>query len=285
MAILNTIIIAHRDRYEYLECLLKSLYISKKKSNQEHEIVVVDLNSSRNISDMEILKECSNFMNVKVINVDYNEVFYKTKAINCGVLNSNGKYISLLDADTIVPIYYLQGIEDFYNNVENEQKKICYRVVRVNQKEKNELFRNIDENILNGLIERLTQFRMYLERYTEREIINKSFNIVNKGLLNKALGNSHFTLPKENFIKVGGYNEKMIGWGCEDKEFNLRYYRKFKNGVLREDNKYICFSLPCNYEHNWRIESLHIKNKLIYQKTINSGIYELPIGENWGKFI
>ena len=58
---------------------------------------------------------------------------------------------------------------------------------------------------------------------------NESLDIIGTQSYNKGFLSSHISdcggrifLSKKNFLKLGGYNEKFIGWGSEDREFIAR---------------------------------------------------------------
>jgi len=285
MEVFNSIFITLRERQDFIRTLLESLRISLQQATQSHEIVIVDLGTAS--YDVEALvNPFREVVPIKVIKTGYTGIFYKTKALNCGVKNSDGHYISLVDADTVVPPEYIFGIEDFFRDESNSNIKLCHRVARVNAIEtKNLLKTTLDVGRTQNMVRKAKSYMMYLERFTENEIVKREFTVRDRSLLTKALGNSHFTMPKENYVTIGGYNESFKGWGCEDKEFNLRYYRHFKNGTLRDDPKYMCFSLTCPQESTWRQKTLHDRNLRLYNSTIqNKSISCLKKGDAWGKF-
>jgi predicted glycosyltransferase involved in capsule biosynthesis len=285
MEIFNSIFITLRDRKKYLSRLLESIEISMSKATQQHEIVIVDLGTNTYDVD-ELVDNFRKSIPIKVIKTGYTGIFHKSKALNCGVKNSRGFYISLLDADSLVPVDYIIGIEDFFRNQDNSRVKLCHRVVRVNPKETQQILSSrITAKYLNSMAKRPASFMMYLERFTEKEITKREIKIKDRALMTQALGNSHFTMQKQNYLDIGGYNEEFIGWGCEDKEFNLRYYRYFKNGTIRDDARYMCFSLTCKQESDWRRKSLHNANLERYNNTVaNKEISCLPIHKGWGEF-
>jgi glycosyltransferase involved in cell wall biosynthesis len=285
VAIFNSIFITLRERKQYITKLLESIEISMQKATQPHEIVIVDL-GTKSYDVESLVGRFREAIPIKVIKTGYGGIFHKSKALNCGVANSSGFYISLLDADSVIPVDYISGIEDFFRDENNSRVKLCHRVVRVNPKETQQILASkLTAKYLNSMAKRPKSFMMYLERFTEREITKREFTIKDRKIMTKALGNSHFTMPKQNYMDVGGYNEEFVGWGCEDKEFNLRYFRHFRNGTIRDDARFMCFSLTCKQEPNWRKKSLHHKNLGIYNRTIaNKSISILPMKKDWGKF-
>ena len=89
-----SIIIVYYKCPDLLQSCLKSVYAETK--NLEFEIIVVDNHSLDNAQDM-ILHE---FSHVNWIEMNYNSGF--SRANNVGIINSKGKYILLLNPDTVI---------------------------------------------------------------------------------------------------------------------------------------------------------------------------------------
>ncbi len=106
-----SIIIINYNGKEYLKNCLESIKKNTKYPN--YEVVVVDNHS--NDKSVEMIKE--KFPNVKVIENKKNYAF--AGASNIGIKKTNGKYVVLLDNDTIV---YLSWLSKLVETAENNEK-------------------------------------------------------------------------------------------------------------------------------------------------------------------
>lgn len=113
---LSIIIVNYNTKKLTLECI-ESIY--KSKMNYTFEIFVVDNNSSDN--SVEAIKEA--FSNVKVIENKENVGF--SKANNQAIKVSKGRYILLLNSDTIVNDTTLSTVIDFMDEHEDAGATGC----------------------------------------------------------------------------------------------------------------------------------------------------------------
>lgn len=102
--ILSVIIVSFNTRELLKDCITS---VEQSLENVEHEIIVVDNNSSDESAAM--LQKC--FPQVEVIHNNFNAGF--AKANNQGYSVSNGKYVLLLNSDTIVKNAALEKLVDF----------------------------------------------------------------------------------------------------------------------------------------------------------------------------
>lgn len=115
---LLSIVIVSFNSKKFLEPCLKSL--SKSKIKSKTEIIVVD-NSSVD-GTFEFLKK--NYQDIKIIKNKQNLGF--AKANNQGIKNSTGKYVLLLNPDTIIPSNTLQHMINFMESHQNAGISTCY---------------------------------------------------------------------------------------------------------------------------------------------------------------
>ena len=100
---------------------------------------------------------------------------------------------------------------------------------------------------------------------------------------NQALGCSHFTMRKKDYLAVGGYDESFIGWACEDMDFNRRAFAYLKKGTLRPEPQFIVFSVS-HQRNAWMNQRTTRRNERLYASNKKKGIVQIPITKNWGQF-
>ena len=274
----HSIITSYRNRPYCLKLFLESLNFSFKYAKKDHEIIIVDLGSK---SD----KIINNFdLPIKRILVDYNGPFWKTKAINCGVKHSDAYLVSMVDVDSIIMPQWLKMIENYF--ICTKKTKLCHRVRFLDAYSK-VLKKGITENILNDIVKNGDCYRLARERYGEKAIIlqNVSPHIITKDMYeNKALGNSHFTIFRDDYLEIGGYDERFVGHGLEDMDFNLRCFKHLKHGSIKKDIKYNIFHVAHPYEKDWLNNKHRVKNRVFYHKNKNQGTVKATAVGEWGEF-
>lgn len=288
---MNSIIVAHRNRKKCLQVFLKTLLLSAKKvDNSSFEIVITDLNSKDGTE--EVVKKYTN-LPIKFLRVKYDGPFWKTKALNHCVKYSTGDLITMVDVDSVFMPNFLSSIEYFFQNEVNKHNKLAHRVrfltpniskVLISQTDK------IDDNFLKTrIIRRRSDYPIARERYTSQERlitnIDRSRRRINqKWFSQQALGNSHYTMSREDFMAIGGYDENFVGHGLEDLDFNLRAFRHLKRGTIRYLDKYTIFHLSHNHEKDWRNDKLRARNRAFYRANKAKNISSINMKSDWGKF-
>ena len=287
--IFNSIIAAYRNRHQNLKVFLESLKIASQYVDKDSfEIVITEL--AVDPKSKSLIDSYSKYMNIKHFQINYTGIFWKSKALNHSALKATGTYLTMIDIDALVPPQFLIGISEFFSSPDKERTKLCHRVRFLDPKLTKEIFvGGIKEGRINKLIKNHRKFRFARERYTMKEMVIMRQSQLNrpdrqKMVTTKALGNSHFTMKKETYMAVGGYDETFVGWACEDLDFNLRVYKFLRGGRLREDPKYIVFSLHHERKKDWFIPAQRRTNERIYENNKKQNIIKLPISESWGKF-
>jgi len=277
----NSVIVTHRNRPESLRVFLRSVEIASKYVNPDsYEIVLVDLGSSS--AHTWFAEGYANRINLKVHKIPYKGVFWKSKALNYAVNQSQGDYITLVDIDAILPPLFFKGIEEFFSKPENADIKLAHRVRFLDDKT-TKLVKdgNFDESFIQTkIIQMQGFFHLARERYTEAEDAATCEEDYQK----RALGNSHFTAKKKFWYEIGGCDERFKGRAYEDIDFNSRLFRHLKQGCLRKDPKYIVYHIAHMYEKDWSKKEYTEKNKALYEYNREHGITKIPMGEDWGNF-
>lgn len=282
----NSIVSTHRDRLGSLRAFLQGLFIASSYAKEDFEIVITDLHPNSNSKD--IINEYRSKLPIKHIHhASYRGTFWKTKCINNAVLNSSGYYITHLDIDAVVPPHFFDGIEDFYSSTPSDNAKLAHRVRFLNQKLSNEACAgNYDENYINNIIRYFSKYtKIAKERYTLNNSVNTKENVPDDWKNGKALGCSHFTMRKEDFIAIGGMDERMIGWGSEDTDFNWRAFRFLNGGYIRTEPKYSVYDVihPKNWADSAWHAGHHKNNSVIYDEHRAKNVIKIDMSEDWGK--
>jgi glycosyltransferase involved in cell wall biosynthesis len=284
----NSIICAYRNRKSCLIAFLRSLFLASEQVNHENiEVVITDLNSTDN--SQEIFEQYKDKFNLRILSTNYSGDFWKTKALNHCVKYSNGDFITLLDVDSIANSNLFQSVDSFFLSRKDEVK-LCHRVRFITPDISQKIIRlnsNFDKKFIQeNLVNRSSLFVVAKERFTEQQKSTSELpiNIRNREIIQNALGNSHFTMRKEYYLEIGGNDERFIGRGLEDLDFNLRFFRKFKSGTLKTKPEYSVYHLKHSYVSNWSNEKLIENNRQIYRNNKDQNVIVLPIDENWGEF-
>jgi glycosyltransferase involved in cell wall biosynthesis len=281
----NSIISTHRDRIGSLRGFLCSIKLASKYVNKDSfEVVITDLGQDDSIET--IINAYRNFFNIKLLRPRYKGTFWKSKALNHCVLNSDGNYVTMIDIDAIVQPNFLESVESFFSNPSNYDTKLAHRVQYLDAKQSKFVTNNnFDEAyVIQVLRNNHKKYLRSYERYTSKEVkIRDPKNNQRKWLANKALGCSHFTMRKEDYLAIGGYDESFIGWACEDLDFNRRAFVYLGKGTLRPEPQFIVFSVS-HQRKSWMNDKNTKRNKRLYESNKKAGVIKIPITKSWGQF-
>jgi predicted glycosyltransferase involved in capsule biosynthesis len=282
--IFNSIIVCHKNRRWSLRAFLQSFYLASKYINRDtYEVVITDMDGDIN---NKLINKYKKYFNIKHLKVRYNGIFWGSKALNHSVLNSEGKYITHIDIDSIITKYFLPGIVKFYSEKRNKNIKLAHRIFSLCESEKNVvIFGSYNEDFINGLINNVDNHVRLEERYTELGIRKFNNEKIEKDWLdNKAIGNSHYTMLKSVFLELGGYDERFKGWGYEDTDFNIRAYKILNGGRIRVEPKNVLFNIPNFYSKKNMSVSIVSRNRGIYKENKKNNVIKIKKDVNWGEF-
>lgn len=188
------------------------------------------------------MKESTDIKDADIIISDTSEFNYKTLLINNAILSCENDYICVCDTDVLIP--KTSFLESF------EALKLGYEYIYPNQVK---MF-NIPKQILRYKIENID--------------FNENYDI----LWNNSVGGIYF-VNKQSFMKIGGENETMLGWGYEDFERNERA-RRFLLKIYRAN-----FNI-WHIEHERKTENSHEGsfaeiNKKIYRNVCTMKLHDI----------
>jgi predicted glycosyltransferase involved in capsule biosynthesis len=277
----HSIITTHRNRPDCLRVFLKSFEIASKhvKSNS-YEIIIVDLGSSG--ASRVIANSFSGKLNFNYYEIPYKDVFWKTKALNFAFTQSVGDYVSMIDIDSLVTPSFLSGVEDFFAGAKNINNRLSHRVKFLNDKlTKQVKDGNFDEQFIKKNIISMSGFlNIAKERFTldERDAISE------EDYQKNALGNSHFTIKREHYEAIGGYDERFKGRTWEDLDFNSRLFKHLGCATLRKDPEYCIYHMNHMHEKNWATKDYSDINSKIYADNKENKKIAIVKNQDWGVF-
>ena len=203
----TSLVIATYNWPEALELVLLSIL---KQSVLPNEILIADDGSTKETKHL-IERYSSKFKSEIKHIWQKDHGFQKTSILNKSIAKASGDYIIQIDGDIIIHThfvkdhiqmaekgFFIHGSRTFLNNA-TTQKAIKNSIINFS------IFSFGMKNRFNSL---------------HSSFLSKFLSNKNKSL--KGTRGCNFSLWKEDFIKVNGYNEDMNGWGKEDTELSVR---------------------------------------------------------------
>ena len=213
-----SVIVPIYNRLEHFRALFICLL---RQSRQIDELIITDDGSSQQILDYIADLIPKAFFKIKHIYQE-DKGFRKTRALNNGVINSEGEFLVFCDQDLIFG-------EEYIEYMEKNIKKGCFllcRPISVNEEEKDIILKKIElSNKYEDLLKPLP--KDYLESVNRTLRTDRKRRILNILKLSKRgikLVGMSYAVMKSDYLKVNGYDENYNGWGEEDDDFGNRLY-------------------------------------------------------------
>lgn len=127
--------------------------------------------------------------------IDNNEVFHRTKWINQLISMAKTTYVAIWDSDAISPS------QQILNAVKSLRSGLCVMAFPYDGR-----FYSCDKMSSD-----------LFKKYTDIEILTKHLNVMRLMHGYHSVGGA-FIVDKVNYLKAGGENENIYGWGPEDTE-------------------------------------------------------------------
>lgn len=205
--LLSIIIVSFNTKDTTKQCL-ESIYCADWKDN--FEIIVVDNNSSD--GSVEMIR--NTFPQVKIVSNKDNKLF--AKANNQGAKIASGKYLLLLNSDTIVERDNLQKMITYFEKLPNDVICIGPKIL------------NSDKSVQSC---GAPQWGNFLHHFVSLFRLNKILPLhFFSELLYQRPDKTHRTgyvagccmmIPRNKYLEVGGLNENLFFYG-EEPEFGYR---------------------------------------------------------------
>ncbi|WP_314576429.1 RNA-guided endonuclease TnpB family protein [Enterococcus gilvus] len=215
-----SVVIPTYNREQLLIETLRSLK-NQSLSKENFEVIVVDDGSDA--TPIKIIDDFSSELNIKLF-VQENKGFRAGTARNKEVENSEGKIIVFVDAGVILTyetleehwkkheqsnlptafLGYMFGFDELNQNKEKIES------LNINGQNVNNKLKELDKKSLGDRRESL--FSLNGDNLSEWE---------NPWLI---FWTGHLSLPKKEFLFLGGFDETFNGWGYEDIDLGLNWY-------------------------------------------------------------
>lgn len=249
----TTILFSTYNQPEYLELTLKSILAQKVLPN---EIVIADDGSGEPTKEM--IEKYRKLSAIPIAHVWHeDDGFRKGEIMNKAVAAAKGDYIMQIDGDIVLGRHF---VED-HTAIARPHTFCAGSRILLSEKLSKTLLRT--KSIRVPLWLRMTVVNAYrwplMMHFLAGRYKQKRRNEFGRGC--------NFAFWREDFIKVNGYNEDMVGWGYEDTELAVRMRNA---GVGKQFLKFggVAFHVwhKLNSRHN---ES---KNKEILQNSDRMGL-------------
>ncbi|ADO84510.1 glycosyl transferase family 2 (plasmid) [Ilyobacter polytropus DSM 2926] len=215
-----SVIVTVYNRFEYARNILKCLI---NQTCTIHELIFADDGSKENLFDAvkDLIPKC----NFKIKHIYQEDLgFRASKNRNNGAREAEGDILLFMDQDVIFPDNF---IEKFLNDSQ-EGKFIFSRAINSTENEK----LRIEELInLDGKYSKIYKDVDYREKIKQRKQKNNKdifYNFLYSIKLRSRgakIPSMIFSINKNDFIKVNGFDENFEGWGHEDDDLFNRLYK------------------------------------------------------------
>ncbi|MBU1598516.1 glycosyltransferase family 2 protein [bacterium] len=219
------------------------------------EVLVADDGSGRKTK--EVISRYRKISKMPLVHIWQEDQGFRAAAIrNKAVLQSQFEYLIFLDGDMIL---HPEFVRDHLNFAE----KGCFlqgsRVMIKNR---------LSSELLAKKMAKVTPFVTGLsnrKNMLKIPLLTKVFSFKNRRL--KGIRTCNFSLFREDFIKINGFNEDFCGWGREDSELVVRL---FNSGLFRKNLRFsaIQYHLWHRKDSRARLD----KNEELLRLAIQKGI-------------
>ena len=249
-----SIVITTYNRPDYLRKVIEG-YMNQ--TILPHEIVIADDGSTHETGLT--IKRLQQSSNIKIFHVWHEHNGFRAATIrNKAIASSSGDYIIVSDDDSI-PCRTL--VEDHITHAEKGYFIQGHRVL---------LGKHISKEFTFWDISFKKLFLLYIKGEAKNILnaIQLPFPLIRISQSLKGIRSCNMSFFKNDFINVNGFNEDFIGWGKEDSELVVRFY---KYGLKRKDIKFRANSYHLYHTHYDR--SNLPKNVLLLRQSIGQKEY------------
>jgi len=249
-----SVVITTYNRPEYLRRVVEGylnqshppdeILIAEDGSNRETELTVGELQTKSNVKILHIRQEHNGFRAAMIRN----------KAI----ASSTGSYIILSDDDSI-PCRTL--VKDHLCYAERGYFIQGHRVLLGEKVSNNFTFWDISIKKLF-----LSFIKGQVKNFSNAIRLPIPLIMISQSL--EGIRSCNMSFFKKDFVSINGFNEDFIGWGKEDSELVVRFY---KYGLKRKDIRFHASSYHL-YHFHYERSNLE-KNILLLERSINEKDY------------
>lgn len=203
-----TVIISAYQRYEHLEKCLLGFSV---QSDQDFQIIVADDGSGPKVA--EVIDDFKKYSSIPIRHVwQPDEGFQKSKILNKAVHVTSDDLLIFVDQD-VVPT---KGVVHMHRN--NFEKNVFLRCAYLFLRRRAQPINK--EDILSGSFVEKLNTRVFRRAFAHRVKTLKFFLGLRAGIVGL-----HFSVCRNLFLKVNGFDLSYTGWGYEDTDLGLRLQR------------------------------------------------------------
>ena len=210
-----SVIIPVYNRFINFRSLFQCLLKQHKKFD---ELIIADDGSKGNV--IEYIKDLLPKVNFRIKHIYHEDKgFRKTKILNEAVKNSIGDILIFCDQDLILGEDYVGKM----SQIKKKEFRMC-RPHNTEENEKDEIIKKIESGIgYEKCIEKIPiKYIKSVNKTLKKDKLRRILKILKLKKRGIKLVGMSYSLWKEDYVNINGYDEKYIGWGYEDDDFGNR---------------------------------------------------------------
>ena len=209
-----SLIVPTYNRTENTRAFIKA--IIKGHQDELHEIIFTDDGSSED--QVEVLSDFKDELKIPCLFVSQEDRGFRlARCRNNGVNYMSGDYVCFLDQDIIPSPGYFHEIKKYAR----PDIFLISRTLYTTSEQKEKILAGMDNDYLMGI---RNMDRGYLNRTVRKDFIYYLGKKLFIGDRRPKLKGMAFSLFKDKYELVNGFDESFIGWGLEDDDFGRRLY-------------------------------------------------------------
>jgi len=230
----------NKDRLKNLQTILNYYSINFPES----KFILVEDDREHNINFNSINWPKKRTQYYFIANEGY---YYRTRALNYGILKATTPIVVSLDTDCIVPVESLKKcVEALFDDYTIAWPYNGFFIDTSHQLHKLFIDSNYSFEALKSLLPPVNTLQLS-HGYAEGNFSIRCTNTIHQSVGGIVMFN------RERFLEIGGYNEKFIAWGAEDNELCTRVKILEHKSFRDNDIDSVCFHLF----HNNAIRNNH----------------------------
>lgn len=251
----TSVIISAYNRPEYLQRTIEG-YLSQ--SCLPDEIIIADDGSTEETATM--IKKMQKNSNIKIFHIWHEDIGFRAAHIrNKAMASASGEYLIISDDDSI-PSPSL--VEDHLKYAEKGYFLQGHRVL---------LDSRASESFSFGDISPLKLIRLFIRGQANNitNALRLPTPLLRVSQKLKGIRSCNMSFFRKDIIAVNGFNEDFTGWGKEDSELAVRFY---KYGLKRKDIKFraCCYHL---YHRHYSRDNLERNLALLEKAKSENGYF------------